>query len=313
MGTPPDYRLVLRPDCEFGAIDSLFTSSGWVRQPDDAAIAPLVPGEPEFAAWTLADADANAHYNCNPAIWLRVLHFTGSDVLGPMGELRDLLPLLDFADLSAMLASEEPRDQLRGILAAVELSAFGLIGEIQALRIGPERAVTAAAVRAVEQLTLDMLELGMDQLERERRRHPDRSVLFPRLGDAAMRKAMLLQLLAANEPPDDETSAILRAGFADKDWQVRVTAMLVAVRLKATAVGPALRALELPSSRMDRRHRSALHAARKAALAELANLPLPEPIDERGRLIRAMRDAVAGRPYDHPEPLLQWIGSFARD
>jgi hypothetical protein len=313
METPPDYRLVLRPDCDFAAIDALLSSAGWVRQPDNAATAPLVPGEPEFAAWIMPDADASAHYSCNPAIWLRVLRFTGSGLSGPAGAIRDKLAVLDAADLAAMLASSEPRDQLRAIFAAVELSAFGLIGQIEALRIGPERVVTAAAARAVEQLGLDMLDIGVARLERERRQHPDRSALFSRLGDAAMRKSMLLQLLAAHEPPDDDTCAILRAGFADVDWRVRITAMLVAVRLKAIAVGAALRTFDLPVSGLDRRHRSALHEARKAALAELADMPLAAPVDEQTRLTAAMRNLVAGRSYDHPEPLLEWVASFARD
>lgn len=313
MGTPPDYRLVLDPDCDFAAIDAALSSARWVRQPDHAATAPLVPGEPEFAVWTLPDADAVAHYSCNPAIWLRVLHFTGPGALGSLGEIGDTLPFLDPADLAAMLASPNPRDQLRAILASVELSAFGLIGEIEALRSGPERTVTAAAARAVEQLTIDMLDLGVRRLERERRQHPDRSVLFPRLGDAAMRKAMLLQLLAAHAAPDDDICAILRAGLADDDWHVRITAMLVAVRLQATAVGPALRAFELPTSSLDRRHRSALHEARKASLAELAGTPLSAPTDDRMRLVSAMRSLVAGRPYNHPEPLLDWIASFVRN
>lgn len=312
MGTPPDYTLVLKPDCDFAAIDTALSSARWVRQPNGTTTAPLVPGEPEFAVWILSGADAAAHYSCNPAIWFRVLRFTGPDALGSLGAIGDALPFLDAADLATMLASPEPRDQLRAILASVELSAFGLLGEIEMLRTGPERAVTAAAARAVEQLTLDMIDLGLHRLERERRERPDRSVLFPRLGDAAARKAMLLQLLAAQETPDDDICAVLRAAFADPDWQVRITAMLVAVRLKATAVGPALRALELPASGLDRRHRSALSEARKAALAELANVPLAAPMDDQTQLTWAMRGLVAGRRYNHPEPLLEWVASFAK-
>lgn len=312
MGKPPDYRLVLQPDCDFSAIDAALSSAGLVRQLGNAATAPLVPGEPEFAAWTAPNTDASVHYSCNPAIWLRILRFTGADASALSGDIRETLPLLDPTDCAAMLASSDPRDQLRAILASVELSVFGLIGAIEALRMGPERAVTAAAARAVEQLTYDMLDVGLHRLQRERRHHPDRSVLFARIGDAAMRKEMLLQLLAAHEPPDDDVCAILRAGLADADWRVRITAMLTAVRLKATAVGPALRAFELPVHGLDRRHRSALHEARKAALAELANLPLTVPTDERARLVEAMRNLVAGRVFNHPEPLLDWIVDFAR-
>lgn len=311
-GKPQSVTLVLEPACGFTEIGAALTGAGFAAVPASTASAPLIPGEPEFAAWHLPNAEGSASYSCNPVIGLRVLRFSGDDVLPAMSAARSRLAVLGSGRLAALLASPDPREQLCAIHAVVELSAFALIGEIEALRIGPERAVTAAAARAVEQLTLAVLELGADRIASERRKHPERSALFPRLGDAELRKAVLLQLLAAREAPDEETCAVLRAGFVDRDWQVRITAMLVAVRLKATAVGAALRAIELPASGLDRRHRSALLEAHKAALAELASVPLTAPVDEGTRLGGAMRSVVAGLSYDHPEPLLDWIASFAK-
>lgn len=309
---PRSFPLVLEPACNFAEIDAAMIGAGFAEVSGGVATQPLVPGEPEFASWHLPDADGSVSYTCNPVIWLRVLRFAGDAALSALSAVRERLSVLDSERLAQLFASANPREQLCGIHAAVELSAFGFMGEIDALRVGPERAVTAAAARAVEQLTLTMLELGADRIESERRKRPDRSALFPRLGDAALRKAVLLELLADGGPADDDTCAVLRAGFVDRDWQVRIAAMLVAVRLKATAVGPALRAIELPTAGLDRRHRSALRVAHKAALAELAALPMLTQVNPRTRLAAAMRNAVAGRACDHSEPLIEWVADFAK-
>ncbi|MFM5947713.1 MAG: hypothetical protein ACKOPM_00570 [Novosphingobium sp.] len=311
MTGPQTFRMVVKPASSFAAIAAALEQGGFVAVPGAESREPLVPGEPEYAAWHVPDADAAASYSCNPVIGLRVLVFSGEAVLAPMSLTRDRLAVLDSADLAALLGSPDPREQMCGIHAAVELSAFGLIGEIEALRVGSERAVTAAAARGVEQLSLALLELGAERIAAERARRPGYSMLFTRLGDAETRRAMLLELLADGDGTDEETCAVLRSGLTDTDWRVRLTAMLVAVRLGASAVGPEVRALDFTNARLDRRHRSALGAARKAAMAELARLPAATPTGEAAQFAVAMRNLVAGRDYSHPEPLLAWVGSFA--
>jgi hypothetical protein len=305
------FRIVVQPASSFSAIAAALEGAGFVAIPGSTSAAPLVPGEPEYATWHLPDTDAFASYSCNPVFRLRVLRFSGDAVLAPMASARARLAVLGGADLVALLGSPDPREQLCGIHAAVELSAFELVGEIEALRIGPERTVTAAAARAVEQLSLALLELGAERIAAENARRPGYSMLFTRLGDADTRRAMLLELLADGGDADEDTCAVLRSGLIDPDWQVRLTAMLVAVRLGAAAVGPEVRALGSTDTRLDRRHRSALAAARKAAMAELARVQAAPPSDEKARFELAMRDCVAGREYSYPEPLLDWIGSFA--
>lgn len=305
-------RIVLQPGSTFAAIGAALERAGFIPVPDAQSAAPLVPGEPEYAAWHVPGADARASYSCNPVIGLRVLGFSGGAVAEPMAAARGMLAALDSADLAVLLASPDPREQLCGIHAAVELSAFGLIGAIEALRIGPERAVTAAAARAVEQLSLALLEIGAERIAQERARRPGHSFLFTRIAEPETRRAMLLDLLAECGVADAETCAVLRSGIEDPDWRVRVTAMLAAVRLGARDVGGDIRALDFADTGLDRRHRSALGAARKAALAELADAPLDAPTDEATRLSGAMRDVVAGRAYSHAEPLLDWVAGFAK-
>lgn len=313
MATDEDLRTVVAPATRFAAIVAAMAELGMAQGPDDAVTPPAIPGEPEFAYWTSADGDAFIHYSFNPVVLLRVLSFSGAEASRWQTLASERLPLLDFAALRRLLGSADPSEVLLGLFAADELKAVGLAGEVEALRVHPDRRISQAAGRVAGTLALEMLAIGTQRIEAEQRRHPDRSALFPRLGDAQVRRLILLGLLGERRGADEEVAKLLRAGLADVDWRVRVTAMLAAARLGAVALWQDIRHVELPStgrSGLDRRHRSLLLATRKAALAELAGEPMPFGDDEQALLARKLRDALAGREADGGDDLADWIRAW---
>ena len=305
-----EFRLVVAPDTGFAAIAAALAGLGLAEGPDDAVTAPMIPGEREFAHWTAASGDALVHYSFNPVVSLRVLAVSGSDALAWRAQIASLLPLLGPADLRRLLRSPEPRDVLLGLFAAAELKAAALIGDVEPLRIHRDRRISQAAARTAETLALAVLELGAERLAAEQRRHPERSALFPRFGDAAARREVLIWLLRDGHDFNEEVAKMLRSALVDPDWQVRVTAMLVAVRLKAAALWPEIRRIELPAtsrSGLDGAGRSLRRAARTAALAELAGEPAPAGTDDKSLLMARLRDALAGRSDGRPDELRDWI------
>jgi len=310
---PENVRLVVAPDTGFAAIAAALAGLGLAEGPDDAVTPPMIPGERELAYWTAPDGDALVHYSFNPVVRLRVLAFSGGDALRWRAAASARLPLLGPADIRRLLQSSEPRDVLLGLFAAAELKAVSLLADVEPLRIHRDQRISQAAGRTAEALALAVLELGAERLAAEQRRHPGRSALFPRFGDAAARREVLIWLLRDGHGLNEEVARMLRSALVDSDWRVRVTAMLVAVRLRAVALWPEIRRIELPTtsrSGLDGGRRSLLRAARKAALAELAGEPALAGADDKSRLMARLRDALAGRSDGRPDDLRDWIESW---
>lgn len=308
-----DVRLVVAPDTGFAAIAAALAELGLAEGPDDAVTPPMIPGERELAYWTAPDGDAFVHYSFNPVVRLRVLTVSGNDALVWPARIAPRLPLLGPADIRRLLQAEESRDVLLGLFAAAELKAAALVGDVEPLRIHRDQRISQAAAQTAEALALAVLELGAERLAAEQRRHPDRSALFPRFGDAAARREVLIWLLRDGHGFNEEVARMLRSALVDGDWRVRVTAMLVAVRLKAVALWPEVRRIELPTtsrSGLDGAGRSLLRAAHRAALAELAGAPALAGIDDKSRLIGRLRDSLAGRNDGRPDELRDWIESW---
>ncbi len=140
---------------------------------------------------------------------------------------------------------------------------------------------------------------ALERLKAGQRRHPDRSALFPSLGDASVRR-QLLRWMAHDQPRSTpEINQVLRSALVDRDWEVRMTAVITAARLGAAAVLPEVARAELPrTSRegLDRDDRRVLELLRRASMACLAGVP-PKNLTDTGvdpavadRLVALVRD-----------------------
>ncbi|HEY1404607.1 MAG TPA: hypothetical protein VGB05_10805, partial [Pyrinomonadaceae bacterium] len=269
-----------------------------------------------FASWsrdTDAEEGARISYTFNPVVRLRVVVFYGARAGTRRAEVEDALPTLDIEELPDLLRSADARTTLLGIFAAQEMRAFTLLNLIESLRGHTEPAVARAAEKAYEELLKFALEAGSARLREEKRRRPDRSILFPRLGDAHVRRQTLRWLMRDYHEANENILAVLRSGLVDKDWEVRASAMLAAVRLHATALGSDIRRVELPRTSRegpDETDRSILFAARKTVLAQLAGESPPAGASERDGLWRHLWRAVAGRPVEQYDRVFLLINAL---
>lgn len=267
------FSLVLQPDVSFARLDTSLGRLGWTRAADTSVAPPIIPGEPEFASWSQRDGDGSISYTFNPVVCLRVIVIYGEGAGARRAEVENALSTLDFADLQELLRSAEPRKVLLGVFAARELKAITALDLLEPLRDHHESAVALAAQKAYEELFQFALEVGAARLRQEKRRHPERSVLFPRLGDAHVRRQTLRWLIRDRRESNEHIEAMLRSGLADDDWEVRASAMLAAVRLGAAVVGQDVKRMPLPRTSRegpDETDRSILYASRKLAVASLA-------------------------------------------
>jgi hypothetical protein len=268
--------LVVSPNLSFDRIVSDLAILGWQPEPNRSVTAPLIPGEPEMAAFR--HGKDRIVYTFNPVVSLRVLAFHGPGARERLAEASNQLPVLDADDMRRLLRSTDVAEILLGILAAGELAAVDLIEEVARLRGHPDGMVARAATRTHEILAHEVVGLGLEQLGREKAHRPERAVLFPRLGDAPQRRQILRWLMHDNERSTHNIDAALRSALVDPDWEVRATAVLAAARLRATNVGLAVRKVELPKTSregLDASDRRMLVAIRDTAVALLGGRPVP--------------------------------------
>ncbi|WP_419694231.1 hypothetical protein ACN2CC_26495 [Mesorhizobium muleiense] len=310
---PADFRIIVAPAVGFGEIGQALASVGLLPGPDDAVTPPAIPGEREFAHWTAPEDDARVHYSFNPVVFLRVLVFSGRSAIRWQAAVSDKLAQLEPQEIGALLQSSSPREVLLGLYAAAELKAIGLLADIEPLRIHTDRRISQTAGQVAEKLALAFVSIGAERLAEAQRWQPDRSALFPRLGDAGVRRDTLIWLMRDGHGASPDSIKVLRSGLSDPDWQVRVTAMFVAARLKVAVLWQEIRQMELPStsrSGLDDRARSLLKATRKAVLADLAGEPLPGEDNDDARLMRQLRGALAGKAVDGRDDLRDWVENW---
>jgi hypothetical protein len=93
-----------------------------------------------------------------------------------------------------------------------------------------------------------MAERFLDQLRASRSRHPDESFLFPKLSNAALRRQIVRWFAREYSETTPGMLAVLRTALRDDDWEVRVSAMLVAARLRAAPLRPLVKEVLLPAA-----------------------------------------------------------------
>ncbi len=308
---------MLHADCSFEQIVSTLAGLGWSREPDRTVTPSFLPGEPELA--TFRRGTVRLVYTFNPAVSLRVLAGDGPAAAEHLAAVAAQLPVLGIDELRPMLHSGETARLLLGLLAAGEMAAVTLMDDVAQLRHHPDDLVSRAAAQVHTRLAAQVVQLGVDQLVREKARHPDRSVLFPRLGHVQVRRQVLRWLGHDSKRSNPTIDAVLRIALDDLDWEVRLTAVLGAARLGARSLGRAVRQVKLPKTSregLDATDRRILVAARDAALMLLSGEPVPpdppSPPAGNDQLWAHMLRCVAGVPvqtHDRVSLLLHALGT----
>jgi hypothetical protein len=241
--------LLVAPELAFASLRTLLGAQGYVLT--EQSTEPLIEGEPEWAIFERAPS-ARLHYSFNPVATLRSLEFHGTGALAARVDLAEVLPGLDMPRARSFLRSANPRDQWLGLLAAGSLQDARLRPHVLALADHAEPRIAAAARDALKQLPApDPAVLDAWQaLLAEQRRRPQFNLLFAHLPDVELKRQVLRWSACDAENQNGRNAAglgrLLRTALADPDPELRVTAMLVAARLKQRALAPAIRDAQLP-------------------------------------------------------------------
>ncbi|HEX6042071.1 hypothetical protein [Longimicrobium sp.] len=300
--------LVAHPGFTFGQMDHALAALGLAREPDAALTAPILPGEPELAAWR--GDGGRIVYTFNPVVHLRVLAFHGPDAEGLRRAVAERVPQLGIGTAEALLSAGDPRQVLLGLLAAGEMRAAPLLPRIGPLRRHPHEVVRKAAEDVFRRLGGERAEAGLAEIAARHAAHPDRSTLFPLAGDAHARRQVVRWLMHDRVDADPHVVGVLRAALADADWEVRMSAVLAAACLDAREVGLEVRRAMLPDTGregLSAWDRDVLRAARAAALDRLAGAAVPSAEAARGEGKAALRAHVARCVAGEPPARLDGI------
>ncbi|MBJ3764454.1 hypothetical protein ILP92_17090 [Maribius pontilimi] len=189
----------------------------------------------------------------------------------PDGPLLDGLVPMEAPELRALLTAPKAADRLAGVQAAEALADARLMPELIRACADPEPAVASRAAAALRALA-----------ERQGGRAVDPGEALFALPGWRREKLQMLRWWMAEPPGDPPTiaGAVARA-LKDPDWEIAVTAMLAAGRLRLLDLGPALARLRPPSGRrlgLAGQEPRLLLALRDACLTRLghpAGKPLP--------------------------------------
>ena len=267
-------RLVLRPAFSFGDLSGTLEEQGWLLQPGPSSSEALLPGEPEWALWKHGGGSSRIVYTFNPAVMLRVARIYDAELSAEVcGEVLRALPTLESSDLASLLDSNDDCDLLLALFAVAELEESALLDRVQALQSHSEPMVARAAARTLDILSGSETKRLLKVFVARERRNPGTSLTFPLIADVRLRRQLLRRILADNSSSSESIDACLRSAMEDPDWEVRMTAVLVAGRLEAVNVLEHLSRAEIPgtgASGLDRFDREVLHAVREWALERVS-------------------------------------------
>ena len=133
-------NLIIDPSFTFSDLTTALGSAGWSLA--SSASRPLVPGEPEHAAF--ARGDEILQYTFNPVCRFRVAELASE----PDADTARLLHRVAPTDVLEWLASPDERTALRGLLAARLEPDVRYASPVWALTAHPHKALADASLRA---------------------------------------------------------------------------------------------------------------------------------------------------------------------
>ncbi len=254
--------LIADPDLPYADVAGRLRALGWEWLRESQHL-PILPGEPEWVIWSAAEPPARLIYTFHPAVRLRVLAFSGTGAEAQCRRTAAALPHLTSADIRDRLTSTVEGDALLGLLATEELGLLALLPAVVALCGSEDDFVAEVAVRVAGTLQRQVAAFARQVLDGPS--PTSRLQAFASSVAPAIRRQVVRT--AGRDLQREEELALLvllRAGFADPDWEVRASALLWTGRRGLGALAEAAGSARLPDtdtvSRDDQRRLSLLRA-----------------------------------------------------
>lgn len=268
--------LILDPAIAFRLVAIVLAELGWERLPDDEADAI----EPIAAQWHHPHSGGQLTYTFHPAIYLRTLQPNAAVTDTQVAAITAQLRVMTSEDAARLMGYVAVESLLLGLHIAQLQPDPKLLEPVAALLTHPDPLVAAAARDAYIPIAGEFFAEALPILAARYAEKPQEALIFAMLDDPYL-KRQVLRWMGRTEPDKRNPSAIvatLREALRDKDWETRVTAMVMAVRLRATVLADELQGIKLPTSQeegVDADDRRLLMALRDLSVALLRGAAIP--------------------------------------
>jgi hypothetical protein len=307
--------LIVDRQLPFTELAARLHAEGWQREADPTAPPPLIEGEPEIVQFRRADS--RLHYHFEPATGMRELRITGPGADNALASLAAHLPGQGIERARQLLRDTQPESRLLGLQMVTALDGHALFEETAALLADANRAVARQALQTCVRLLAAPAELALQSLKQWKQQHPGKSAFFLLAGNSHNKLQILRRLAQERRASNEHIDDVLRTAFGDGDWEVRLTALVVAARLRADGLVDEAVKLRLPEDTADGVNvdeRRMLRTIQLCAIELLQGAQVPPMSESAPDSKAAMRDhllrCLAGEPVRYHEKAFLYLHSL---
>ncbi|VTU19989.1 Formylglycine-generating sulfatase enzyme [Variovorax sp. PBS-H4] len=305
-----DRRLV------FADMAARLQAGGWQLAADATAPPPLIEGEPEAAQFQRAGARLQYHFD--PAMGMRQLRVSGALADDELAALASSLPCLGVEDARDLLRFPDVESRLLGLRMAEALDAPELLGDVAALMSGTTPTIARQAMRTFGRLIAQPGGAALRAVGHWKQDNPDKSAIFLLAGSTHNKLQILRWLAHDRRQSNEHIEAVLRTAFEDPDWEVRVTALVVAARLRADGLVGEVARVRLPEDTADGVNvdeRRMLRTVQLCAIELLEGVAVPPASESPPTTKAAMREhllrCLAGERVRWHEKAFLFVASLS--
>ena len=307
--------LIVDRQLPFTELAARLHAEGWQREADPTAPPPLIEGEPEIVQFRRADS--RLHYHFEPATGMRELRITGPGADNELASLAAHLPGQGIERARALLRDTQSESRLLGLQMVAALDGHALIEETAALLADANPTVARQALQTCVRLLAAPTELALQSLREWKRQHPGKSAFFLFAGGSHNKLQILRWLARDRRASNEHIDDVLRTAFEDDDWEVRLTALVVAARLRADSLLAEAVKLRLPEDTAEGVNvdeRRMLRTIQLYAIELLQGAQVPPLLESAPDTKPAMRDhllrCLAGEPVRYHEKAFLYLHSL---
>ncbi len=307
--------LIVDRQMPFTALAARLHAAGWQREADPTAPPPLIEGEPEIVEFRRAESRLRYHFE--PATGMRELRITGPGADNELASLAAHLPGQGIERARDLLRDAQPESRLLGLQMVEALDGHALFEEAAALLADANPTVARQALQTCVRLLAAPTELALQSLRQWKQQHPGKSAFFLFAGSSHNKLQILRWLAHDRRASNEHIDDVLRTAFDDADWEVRLTALVVAARLRADSLVEEAVKLRLPEETADGVNvdeRRMLRTIQLCAIELLRGTGIPPQPGSPPDTKAAMRDhllrCLAGEPVRYHEKAFLYVHSL---
>ncbi|WP_223164719.1 formylglycine-generating enzyme family protein [Massilia mucilaginosa] len=302
----------------FADLAARLYAEGWQRAADPTAPSPLIEDEPEFVEFQRLGA--RLYYQFDPATGMRQLRVAGPDgdeALAALAALAACLPCEGVERARELLRAPDVASRLLGLGMVEALGARESLDEVAAMISDASATVARQALHTCVRLIAEQGGAALRTLGQWKLENPDQSLIFLLAGSTYNKLQILRWLGHDRRASNADIDAVLRTALADPDWEVRLTALVVAARLRANQLLDQVATTALPQESADgvnTDERRMLRTIQLYAIELLQGAAVPAPSEAPPNTRALMHDhllrCLAGDPVAHHEKAFLFLTSL---